>query len=87
MSHWMFSCKEVSQRISASMDRGLPLHQRMFIRLHTMMCRHCHRFRKQVLFLRRLGRFHQSLGKAAGSALTLSDEARARIRSSLKAAH
>jgi hypothetical protein len=87
MSHWMFSCKEVSQRISESMDRGLPLNQRMFIRIHTMTCKYCHRFRKQLLFLRQLSRFSLSLGKAAGSALTLSDEARDRIKSSLKAAH
>jgi hypothetical protein len=87
MSHWMFSCKEVSQRISESMDRDLPLHQRMFIRIHTMMCTFCHRFRKQVLLLRQMGRFPQSLGEAAGLALTLSDEARDRIKSTLEAAH
>ena len=86
MSHWMFSCKEVSQRISDSMDRGLPLHQRMFVRIHIMMCKYCHRFRKQVLLLREMSRFAQSFGEAAGTALTLSDEARDRIKSSLNAA-
>lgn len=82
----MFSCKEVSQRISDSMDRGLPLHQRMFVRIHIMMCKYCQRFRKQVLLLREMSRFAQSLGEAAGTALTLSDEARDRIKSSLNAA-
>jgi hypothetical protein len=87
MRHWMFSCKEVSQRISESMDRGLPLHQRMFIRIHIMMCKYCYRFRKQLVFLRQIGRFSLSLGEAAGSALILSDEARKRIKNSLNAAH
>jgi hypothetical protein len=83
----MFSCKEVSQRISESMDRGLPLNQRVFIRIHLMMCKYCYLFRKQLFFLRQLGRFSHSLGEAGGSALTLSDEARQRIKNSLKAAH
>lgn len=87
MRYWMFSCKEVSQRISESMDRGLTLHHRMFIRIHIMMCKYCYRFRKQLFFIRELGRFSQSLGEAAGSALTLSDEAREKIKNSLKAAH
>lgn len=86
MRHWIFSCKEVSQRISESMDRGLPLHHRMFIRIHIMMCKYCYRFRKQLFFIRELGRFSQSLGEAAGSAPTLSDEAREKIKNSLKAA-
>jgi thioredoxin-related protein len=83
----MFSCKEVSRRISESMDRGLPLQQRMFIRFHIMMCKYCYRFRKQLFFLKQMGRFSQSLSEAAGSALTLSDAARERIKNSLKAAH
>jgi hypothetical protein len=87
MRHWMFSCKEVSQRISESMDRTIPLHQRFFIRMHLMMCRYCDRFRKQLLFLRQLSLFSQSPGEDAESVFSLSDEARERIKSSLKAAH
>jgi hypothetical protein len=82
----MFSCKEVSQRISESMDRGLPLYQRMFIRIHIMRCKYCYLFRKQLFFLRQLSRFSQSLGEAAGPALTLPEGARERIKNSLRAA-
>jgi hypothetical protein len=82
----MFSCKEVAQRISESMDRAIPLHQRMFVRIHIMMCKYCHRFRKQVLLLREMSCFTQFIGEAAGTTLSLSDEARDRIKSSLNAA-
>jgi hypothetical protein len=83
----MFSCKEVSRRISESMDRAIPMHQRFFIRMHIMMCKYCERFRKQLLFLRQMSLFSQSPGEAAESVFLLSEEARERIKSSLKAAH
>jgi hypothetical protein len=55
--------------------------------MHLMMCRYCDRFRKQLLFLRQLSLFSQSPGEDAESVFSLSDEARERIKSSLKAAH
>jgi hypothetical protein len=48
----MFNCKDVSQRVSESMDRSLPLHQRILIKMHLMMCKYCSRFRNQLLILR-----------------------------------
>ena len=52
MSHWMFNCKDVSQRVSESMDRSLPLHHRMMIKIHLMMCKYCARFKQQLLAVR-----------------------------------
>ena len=34
MKHWMFRCKDVSQKVSQSMDDPLPYYQRMAIRIH-----------------------------------------------------
>lgn len=56
MTHWMFSCKGVSQRISEEMDRRLPFYQRLMIRMHLAMCRFCRRAYKQMLCLRKISR-------------------------------
>ena len=56
MTHWMFRCHDVSRKVSHSMDAPLPLHQRMAVRIHLMMCRYCARFRRQLLALRQLSR-------------------------------
>ena len=53
MKHWMFNCNEVSQKVSESMDRVLPFHQQMMIRIHLQMCRYCARFRDQLLLIRK----------------------------------
>ena len=53
MSHWMLSCKEVSRKVSESMDRQLPARQRMLMNLHLMMCKYCRRFKDQLLIMHR----------------------------------
>jgi thioredoxin-related protein len=52
MSHWMFDCKKVSMMVSESMDRNLPIHQRLLIAIHLLMCKYCNRFKKQLQILR-----------------------------------
>ena len=48
----MLSCKEAAWLISESMDRDLPFMQRIGIRAHLLMCKHCTRYRRQLLFIR-----------------------------------
>ena len=48
----MLSCKEAAWLISESMARDLPLMQRLGIRAHLLMCKHCTRYRRQLLFIR-----------------------------------
>ena len=81
----MFCCKDVSQKFSESLDRKLPLHERMLIRMHQLMCRYCARFGRQLLLLRELSRSDQLTGVTQKSAPGLSPDARARIKSALKA--
>ncbi len=80
----MLSCKEVSYLVSESLDRKLPLWQRIQVRLHLLMCRFCSRFRKQVLFLRDTARHYLMAVEETETGPGLSPEARDRIKRSLK---
>ena len=82
MSHWMHNCKKVTRMVSESMDRKLPLHQRMGIRVHLFMCKFCSRYRKQLLLLREAMRLKERCVEDKGSPITLSPEARERIKRS-----
>jgi len=53
MNNWMMKCEEVTKLVSQSLDRRLPLHQRIGIRLHLMMCKLCTQNFRQLLDLRR----------------------------------
>ena len=82
--HWMFNCREISRKVSESMDVQLPLHQRLSIRVHLFMCRYCARFKKQLLLLQAAGRAYEAQLDTVGPSATLSAEACDRIRASLK---
>lgn len=84
MSHWMFNCKEVSRRLSESMDHNLPLYQRMLIWMHLLMCKYCARFRRQIVMLRELCRNHRLYENFLDPTVVLPPDARERIRQALK---
>lgn len=82
MHHWMYSCKEVTQMVSESLDHKLPLVQRMGMRVHLMMCKFCSRYRKQLLLLREALRLQERYIEDTKPLMTLSQEARERIKRS-----
>ncbi len=84
MNHWMFKCKEVTRMVSESLDRKLPLYQRIGVRIHLLMCKFCSRFKKQLLFLREAIRLHVERGKDTELSTKLPPEARERIRKSIQ---
>jgi len=84
MSHWMFNCKKVSRRVSESMDRNLPLYQRMLIWMHLLMCKYCTRFRRQVMMLREFCPSHRLDENSLDPDVTLSPDACERIRQTLR---
>ncbi len=83
MNHWMYTCKEVTQMVSESLDRKLLLHQRMGIRFHLFMCKLCSRFRKQLLILREVVRLQDRYIEDSKHPLTLNPDTRERIKHSL----
>ena len=84
MNHWMFKCKEVTRMVSESLDRKLPLYQRIGVRKHLLMCKFCSRFKKQLLFLRETIRLHVERGNDTELSTKLPPEARERIRKSIQ---
>jgi hypothetical protein len=79
MSHWMFNCKDISKKVSESMDRSLTLHHRILIKMHLMMCKYCSRFRKQLLIIRDACRLENLHTKDLENTQSLSQEARERL--------
>ena len=83
MSHWMFNCKDVSQRVSEAMDRSLPLHHRMMIKIHLMMCKYCAQFKQQLLALRDACRLDDLHGEDCEHVHDLAQAVRDRLKQSL----
>lgn len=80
----MLSCKEVTHLVSESLDRKLPLWQRLMVRLHLLMCKFCSRFQRQMFFLRDAVRQHSGTDDLEETSFPgLSPEARERIKQTL----
>lgn len=82
----MLSCKDVTKLVSESMDRSLPLGKRIGVRLHLFICKFCARYERQLLLIRETVRRLAATVDAPGepSRETLSEEARDRIRETIK---
>ncbi len=81
----MLSCKEATRLISESLDRKLPLRQRLALRLHGLFCQWCRRYRRHLRFLRDAIRRHPERleGPEPSSSPSLNPAARERIKRSL----
>ena len=81
----MLRCREVSKLVSESMERELPLRQRLQVWMHLAMCRLCAGFARQLRFLRRAARENPERLAAdpAEPEPALSQEARERIKAAL----
>ncbi|MGD9856889.1 MAG: zf-HC2 domain-containing protein [Planctomycetaceae bacterium] len=82
----VFSCKQVAQAISASLDRSPSFREHVVIRLHLMMCSFCRRFQRQIRFLRLSARqfVNQPLAKRSNPHVNLGLQARQRIKQALR---
>ena len=70
--------------VSESMDRNLPIHQRLLIAIHLLMCKYCNRFKKQLQILRHavgLDDIHQDVVNRFPS---LSKETREQIKQAMR---
>lgn len=81
----MLSCKDVTQLLSESMDRSLPLGKRIGVRLHLLICTFCARYERQLLQIRETVRRLVATEETAGGTFRepFSEEAKERIRRSL----
>jgi len=82
----MLSCKDVTQLISESMDRSIPLGKRIGVRIHLLICRFCARYRRHLLLIRETVRqiMTDEDRPEAPFRETLAAEARERIKESLR---
>jgi Putative zinc-finger len=82
----MLSCKDAAALVSESLDRRLPLGQRIALRMHLIFCRFCRRFSRQVLFLKEVaGRVKKGkAGEESPVSDSLSAEAKEKIEQALK---
>lgn len=74
-------CEGYTELLSASMDTKLSRLDRFAVRLHTLYCRSCARYRKQIIQLRRVLRGLDDV--PAGDAV-LDDDARRRMLAALR---
>lgn len=44
----MLSCKDITEKASAYLDKEMPLGARMSMRMHLFMCNHCRRYMDQL---------------------------------------
>ena len=82
--HWMFSCKDVSQLISQSMDRSLPFYQRVLMRMHLLMCKYCSRCKEHFEALRIASRHEELSGNELDASRALSHDGKERLKKFLK---
>jgi len=81
------SCRRATYLVSASLDRPLTRRERLSLRLHLLVCRHCRRFQAQV---RRLREFIASIPRdglpVSYLKTQLSQEARDRMIAAMESA-
>jgi hypothetical protein len=83
----MLSCKDVSQLISESMDRSLPLYQRMLMRLHLAMCKYCSRCKENFEAMRAAGGYEELYGNELDASRALPNGAKERLKKFLENHH
>ncbi len=75
-------CDEAARLASGSLDRPLPGHDRLALRMHLLVCRSCRRHRRAILALREVaGRLGAEVDPPVPS---LPDDARERIKKALR---
>ncbi len=78
-------CDEIAHLTSQSLDRSLPWHERIAMKVHLAYCKACRRYRRHALVLREiLTRYAARLeGREPAAGPALSPAARERIRRAL----
>lgn len=82
----MYSCKQVSQIVSESLDKKLPFLTRVQLWMHLGMCGLCARFRKNMIRVDQSAKnYAKDLERDVNSdGPELSEESRERLKSALE---
>ncbi len=78
------SCKVITHKISESMDHPISTYEKFQIRLHTMGCKFCNRYRKQLILVHSL---LENYSESEFIEEKLSDEVKAEINRTLNEQH
>jgi len=62
------------------MDVSLPIHHRMMLRMHLMLCKYCNRLSKQLMILKKAVHLEKLPFDDVDQQESLSEAARARIK-------
>jgi len=71
---WVFNCKEVTEKISLSLDKKLSFSQTMGIKFHLMMCKLCARYHNQVFIIHELTKLQSEMENHGNQNITLSTD-------------
>ena len=84
--NFMINCKEAARLLSDKLEYPLPLHKRILLRMHVIMCAACRLYGKQIAALKSLVARHLEIEEypSLSSESTLSNDARERMKSLLK---
>jgi hypothetical protein len=77
----MLSCRRAAELASQGLDRPLRLRERVALGLHTLLCRLCGRYRRQLDFLQHAC---EQAEEHVGLDIALSETARSRIREQIE---
>ena len=78
----MLTCKEVTELTSESLDGGLPIRQRIALRLHLLTCKFCSRYKRQLVFMRdAIRQYAEKIEDERLFSMSLSEESCQRIKS------
>ncbi len=80
----MPSCKEVQENLTEYVEGKLPLHKRMGIRIHLMMCKVCDGF---LHALKALPKFAKEILSAPAEAPTEAKETYSRVLKNIQGTH
>src|SRR5262245_638643 len=76
-------CQETVEKISQSMERSLTVPESIKLKLHLWICVFCQRYRQQLQLIRDAARAKANEASDLVEGVTLSHEARERVRRSL----
>ncbi len=77
------SCEVITHRISESYDRKLTFGERLSIRIHTLGCKLCERYRRQLMAIHHMLQKYSADIDAAAADAALPQETKERLKKQL----